>query len=65
MTPMEFCIRRFIDLLSHGKYSLYEPQEMGDETKGYFQKILNEFLDPLSIQSCTISPSKPEEPKAS
>ena len=36
--------QRFIDLLSHGKYSLYEPQEMGDETKGYFQKILNEFL---------------------
>jgi hypothetical protein len=25
--------QRFIDLLSHGKYSLYEPTEMGDETR--------------------------------
>jgi len=36
--------QRFVDLLSHGKYSLYEPQEMGDETKGYFRKILQEFV---------------------
>ena len=36
--------QRFIDLLSHGKYSLYEPQDMGEETKGYFRKILREFL---------------------
>lgn len=37
--------QRFIDLLSHGKYSLYEPLEMGEETRDYFRQILFEFLD--------------------
>jgi hypothetical protein len=37
--------QRFIDLLSHGKYSLYEPLEMGEETKEYFRRILTEFLN--------------------
>lgn len=36
--------QRFIDLLSHGKYSLYEPKEMGDETRDYFRKILHDFI---------------------
>lgn len=36
--------QRFIDLLSHGKYSLYEPKEMGDETRDYFRTILYRFL---------------------
>ncbi len=36
--------QRFIDLLSHGKYSLYEPTEMGEETRDYFRKILDGFL---------------------
>lgn len=37
--------QRFVDLLSHGKYSLYEPVEMGDETKKFFRKIVRDFLD--------------------
>jgi hypothetical protein len=37
--------QRFIDLLSHGKYSLYEPVQMGNETKEYFRKIIREFLE--------------------
>lgn len=37
--------QRFIDLLSHGKYSLYEPAQMGPETKVYFRKIIREFLE--------------------
>lgn len=37
--------QRFIDLLSHGKYSLYEPKEMGIETQIYFRKIIREFLE--------------------
>lgn len=37
--------QRFIDLLSHGKYSLYEPVQMGSETKEYFRKIIREFLE--------------------
>jgi energy-coupling factor transporter ATP-binding protein EcfA2 len=52
--------QRFVDLLSHGKYSLYEPQEMGDETKGYFQKILNEFLVRYPFNPALFT-SKPEK----
>jgi hypothetical protein len=52
--------QRFIDLLSHGKYSLYEPQEMGDETKEYFRKILNEFLARYPFNPA-LFPSKPEK----
>lgn len=37
--------QRFIDLLSHGKYSLYEPKEMGEETRDYFRTILYGFLE--------------------
>lgn len=36
--------QRFVDLLSHGKYSLYEPTEMGDETRDYFRTILYGFI---------------------
>lgn len=36
--------QRFIDLLSHGKYSLYEPMEMGEETRDYFRIILYGFI---------------------
>lgn len=35
---------RLINILSHGSYSLYEPQEMLDENKRYFRKILHEFI---------------------
>lgn len=37
--------QRFVDLLSHGKYSMYEPTEMGDDTKEYFVTILRGFVD--------------------
>lgn len=37
--------QRFVDLLSHGKYSLFEPAEMGEQTRGYFRKIVRDFLD--------------------
>jgi hypothetical protein len=37
--------QRFVDLLSHGKYSLFEPVDMGEETKRYFRQILRDFLD--------------------
>ena len=35
---------RLINILSHGNYSLYEPQQMLDENKAYFKKILNDFV---------------------
>lgn len=36
---------RLVNILSHGGYSLYEPQEMLEENKRYFQQILHEFID--------------------
>ncbi len=41
--------QRFVDILSHGKYSLYEPAEMGEETKEYFRKILYDFIERYSF----------------
>ena len=41
----EVLYARALNLLSHGKYSIYEPTEMGPDTKSLFVKILNAFLD--------------------
>ena len=35
---------RLINILSHGSYSLYEPQEMLEENKRYFRRILRDFI---------------------
>lgn len=35
---------RYIQLLSHGNYSLFEPVEMMEENKRIFRKILNGFM---------------------
>ncbi|WP_434706764.1 AAA family ATPase [Pseudomonas sp. D4-18] len=35
---------RLINILSHGNYSLFEPQPMLEENKSYFNKILNSFV---------------------
>jgi hypothetical protein len=36
---------RALNLLSHGKYSIYEPKEMVPDTKELFRNILKAFLD--------------------
>lgn len=36
---------RALNLLSHGKYSLYEPTEMLEDNKQLFRTILSKFLD--------------------
>ena len=36
---------RIVNVLSHGNYSLYEPQEMLPENKEYFRKILRDFMN--------------------
>ncbi|MEL7658459.1 MAG: anticodon nuclease, partial [Bacillota bacterium] len=36
--------KRILDLLSHGNYSLFDPKEMVEENKEYFNRILNNFL---------------------
>ena len=41
----EALYNRALNLLSHGKYSIYEPTEMGDDNKELFRRILNDVLD--------------------
>lgn len=41
----EVLFARALNLLSHGKYSAYEPREMVDDTKELFKKILSAFLE--------------------
>jgi hypothetical protein len=36
---------RLVNILSHGGYSLFEPQEMLEENKRYFRKILHGFIN--------------------
>jgi hypothetical protein len=42
---------RLINILSHGNYSLYEPQEMLEENKVYFKKILGNFMGRYTFNS--------------
>lgn len=53
--------QRFVDLLSHGKYALFEPSEMGRETKDYFRKILSDFLERYPFNP-NLFPNEAEEP---
>jgi hypothetical protein len=41
----EVLYARALNLLSHGKYSVYEPREMVDDTKSLFNRILTAFLE--------------------
>lgn len=40
----EILYERALQLLSHGKYSLFEPVEMGSDNKKLFRDILNAFM---------------------
>lgn len=40
----EVLYARALNLLSHGKYAIYEPREMVEDTKQIFRQILNAFL---------------------
>ncbi len=42
-------LKRLIQLLNHGGYSLMEPVEMLPENKAHFKKILNDFLETYSF----------------
>jgi hypothetical protein len=37
--------QRFVDILSHGKYSMFEPVDMQDQTRDYFRAILRGFVE--------------------
>jgi hypothetical protein len=55
---------RALNLLSHGKYSIYEPKEMVADTKELFNKILSAFLDRYKFNLPEIFNSKPKEGEA-
>jgi hypothetical protein len=40
----EVLCARALNLLSHGKYDIYQPTEMGDDNKRLFRQILDAFL---------------------
>jgi wobble nucleotide-excising tRNase len=42
--PDRIVYKRIVNILNHGNYSLYEPQRMVEENKGYFRKILDDFM---------------------
>lgn len=46
----EVLYARALNLLSHGKYSIYEPVEMGEDTKKLFIRILDEFLKKYAFE---------------
>lgn len=40
----EILFERALQLFSHGKYSIFDPKEMGDDNKELFKRIFNGFL---------------------
>ena len=40
----EILFERALQLFSHGKYSIFDPKEMGDDNKDLFKRIFNGFL---------------------
>lgn len=54
---------RALNLLSHGKYSIYEPREMGDDNKELFRNILSAFLERYRFQLPELNPS-PQKSKS-
>lgn len=46
----EVLFSRALNLLSHGKYSMYQPKEMNPDNKELFNRILNAFLEKYKFQ---------------
>jgi wobble nucleotide-excising tRNase len=51
---------RIINLMSHDGYSVFEPREMGNENKGYFRKVLNDFIEDYPFNP-ELFPTEPQE----
>lgn len=56
---------RYLNILSHGNYSLYEPNQMGEDTKAAFCKILKGFLArfPFNAEVLTPPPQAGADPE--
>jgi hypothetical protein len=50
---------RALNLLSHGKYAIHEPAEMGEDNKKLFRKILDDFIDRFQFALPDINNSTP------
>jgi len=55
---------RALNLLSHGKYSLYEPREMVGDNKVLFKEILDDFLGRYAFDLPALDPqtATPQQP---
>lgn len=61
----EVLYARALNLLSHGKYSVYEPREMVEDTKDLFKQIFRAFLSRyrFDLPELFVEASKPEDVK--
>ena len=41
---------RALNLLSHGKYAIHEPTEMGEDNKDLFRRILEDFTTKFQFE---------------
>jgi hypothetical protein len=55
---------RALNLLSHGRYSLYEPTVMLEDNKELFRKILAAFLEKYQFDLPELLKEKPAPAKA-
>lgn len=56
---------RALNLLSHGRYAIYEPTPMGDDNKDLFRRVLGDFLTQFQFALPEIvAPTAPPAPAA-
>ncbi|MBC6613203.1 AAA family ATPase [Hymenobacter sp. BT507] len=58
----EILFERALNLLSHGKHSVYEPRNMGQDTQDLFVRILTAFLEKHEFELPAVSSKKPAAP---
>jgi len=50
---------RALNLLSHGKYAIHEPTEMGEDNKDLFREILQDFINTFKFSLPNLAGVKP------
>jgi len=61
----EILFARALNLLSHGKYSVFSPMEMGEDNKELFNRILNAFLERYEFELPKLKTEITEQKKVS
>lgn len=73
-TDISFCLKalnneedralynRALQLLSHGKYAIHEPTEMGEDNKELFRRVLNDFVTKFQFDLPDILEAQPATP---